>query len=185
MWKFVLSSILTLTVFSFFTLGLIAQDAQPKYVGVKNCKMCHSSKKSGEAYKIWEASAHAKAYQTLATPEAKEIAKKDGIEDPQKSEKCLKCHVTGYGKPAADFEKAYSMEDGVTCEACHGPGSEYNSMKVMKEITAGQVEGAKYGLIMPDAALCKKCHNEESPTFKAFDFEKFAAQIAHPIPSEK
>ncbi len=185
MFKFVMSSILILLVLSFFTLGIIAQDSQPKYIGVKNCKMCHISKKSGEAYNIWAASAHAKAYQTLATPEAKEIAKKNDIEDPQKSEKCLKCHVTGYGQPAADFEKSYSMEEGVTCEACHGPGSEYNSIKVMKQITAGEVDGAKFGLVIPDAALCKKCHNEESPTFKGFDFEKFATQIAHPIPGEK
>ena len=182
--RVVVSAVLVLLVLSFITAGTIAQEKDFKYVGAKNCKMCHSSKKSGEAFKIWEASAHAKAYLTLASEESKAIGKKMGIEDPQKSDKCLSCHVAGHGQPAAKFEKTYLVDEGVSCEACHGAGSAYNPMKIMKQIKACEVKAADYGLVTPTEALCKTCHNEKSPTFKGFDFQKYVAQIAHPTPKE-
>lgn len=172
------------TVLLMFSLNAFSQEQEFKYVGAKKCKMCHSSKKSGEAYPIWEKSKHAQAYATLASDEAKAIGKKMGIDDPQKSDKCLKCHVTGFGKPAKMFEASFSIEEGVECETCHGPGSEYKSMKIMKEIYAGKVDGAKYGLVKPTKEVCVGCHNEESPTFKGFDFAAAAKVIAHPIPKE-
>jgi hypothetical protein len=39
------------------------------------------------------------------------------------------------------------------------------------------------GLIIPDEALCRSCHNEESPTFKGFNYEEYLAKIAHPVPA--
>jgi hypothetical protein len=144
--------------------------------------MCHSSKKSGAAYKIWAESTHAKAYETLASEESKKIATERGIDDAQKAAECLSCHITGHGVAANLLEKGYSMEDGVTCEACHGPGSEYNPMKIMKQITAGELNGADYGLMDPDNENCISCHNEKSPTYKGFDYEEYVAKIAHPTP---
>ena len=38
------------------------------------------------------------------------------------------------------------------------------------------------GLISPTEAVCKKCHNSESPNFKGFDFAKYKAKITHPKP---
>ena len=49
-------------------------------------------------------------------------------------------------------------------------------------VTAGEVKGVDYGLKDPDKKNCVSCHNEKSPTFKGFDFEKYVAQIAHPTP---
>jgi hypothetical protein len=114
----------------------------------------------------------------------KKIAEEKGIADPQKAAECLNCHVTAYGVEKSLLEKGYVMENGVTCETCHGPGSEYNPMKIMKQITAGEVNGADYGLLNPNKENCVSCHNEKSPTFKGFDFEKYVAQIAHPTPKE-
>ncbi|RMD91102.1 MAG: cytochrome C554 [Calditrichaeota bacterium] len=155
------------------------------YVGVKGCKACHLTKKSGAQFKIWKKSPHAKAYETLATPKAKEIAKKYDIDDPQKSEKCLKCHVTAFGVDEKIRGKKLTLAEGVSCEACHGPGSGYKTKKVMQAIWEGKVDGAKYGLIKPDEKVCVRCHNEESPTFKSFDFEKMKEKIAHPVPKKK
>jgi len=76
------------------------------------------------------------------------------------------------------------MEEGVSCEACHGPGSQYKSLKVMKDIAAGTVKGADVGLATPDKTLCVKCHNTKSPTFKEFKFEEAAKKIAHPLPKK-
>lgn len=180
--KKVLILLMVALVSGLFAVQGMAQGKKLQYIGTKKCKMCHNSKKSGEAYKIWSASKHAKAYETLASEESKAIAKKMGIEDPQKSDKCLSCHVTGYGKAAEMFAKTFTMEEGVGCESCHGPGSKYKSMKVMKNIHAGKEKRADYGLVIPTEEQCKSCHNEKSPTFKSFDFAKFSAQIAHPIP---
>lgn len=176
--------VLMLTVVIFFALDTAGLAKTPQYIGVKKCKMCHNSKKSGAQYKIWAATPHAKAYETLASEEAKAIGKKMGIDDPQKSDKCLSCHVTGYGKDKAMFATSFKMEDGVQCEACHGPGSLYKSMKVMKDLYAGKLKPADYSLVMPTEKDCITCHNEKSPTFKGFDFKTYFAKIAHPVPKK-
>ena len=52
------------------------------------------------------------------------------------------------------------------------------------------------GLLIPDKNLCVKCHNDQSPTWKAdryaladgtkvgFDFEQASKKIAHPNPAK-
>src|SRR3989338_4020358 len=67
-----------------------------EFTGAKKCSMCHKKAESGDQYGIWLETKHAKAMESLGTPEAKEIAVKLGIEDPAKSGKCLKCHSTAY-----------------------------------------------------------------------------------------
>lgn len=174
----------------FFSVNINAQekaDTKPtfKYGGVITCKSCHFSKKSGAQYKIWKAGPHAKAYETLKTEKAKEAAAKLGIEDPLKSEKCMKCHVTAFGVDASLKGPKLKVENGVGCESCHGPGSAYKGRKVMKDIYAGKVDGAKYGLVIPTEETCVKCHNEENPSHTEFKFEDMEAKITHSIPEKK
>jgi hypothetical protein len=151
--------------------------AAHKVVGATQCKMCHQGPAKGDQFKIWSESAHAKAYTDLATPAALEVAKKAGVADPQKDEKCLGCHTTAH-YTKADCNPSYKVDEGVGCEACHGPGSDYKAMAVMKDKAAAM----KAGMTMPDEAFCKKCHNENSPTFKAFNYAEFWKKIAHPMP---
>lgn len=150
------------------------------YVGVDGCKMCHKKVEKGDQYGAWLKSKHAQAYATLASEKAKEVAAAKGIDNPQESPECLKCHVTGYGLDASIYDKKYKMEDGVSCESCHGPGKDYKNIKIMKDTEQARANG----LILPTEEVCKKCHNEESPTFKAFDFEEEYGEIAHPKPKE-
>jgi hypothetical protein len=161
-----------------------AQDAPkgpPQYMGVEKCAgVCHKTEKQGKQLAIWQESAHAKAWATLATPEAKEIAKKKGIEDPQKSEKCAKCHTTAYGADAKLLTATFKVEDGVGCETCHGPGSNYKTLKIMKD----RALAVQNGMIVPDEKTCVKCHNAESPTHKKFVFAEAYKKIAHPVPKE-
>ncbi len=164
--------------------ALLTAQSKFKYVGVKTCMPCHMTPKSGAAYKIWQASAHAKAFATLATPAAKEIAQKKGIADPQKDEKCMKCHDTAFGVAAAQLAPSFKPGEGVGCEVCHGPGSEYKVMQLMKDIDTGKVKGETVGLVKPDEKACLKCHNAESPTFKAFNFAEMSKKIAHPTPKQ-
>ncbi len=158
-----------------------------KYIGVKKCGMCHKKAKDGEQLKVWKGSDHAKAYKSLTTAEADEIAKKAGFSTPAaETEQCLKCHVTGYNTDAKMKKKSFKMEDGVQCEKCHGPGSDYKSMKTMKS----REKSVEKGLIVyeNEAAIekmCKGCHNEESPTYKPFVFKEKWAKVKHYIPNKK
>ena len=165
-------------------VATVALAADPAFTGAAKCKMCHNKTKSGKQYAAWSASKHAGAYAALATDEAKAIAAEKGLGDPQQADECLKCHVTAHGIDAARLGKKYSVEEGVSCEACHGAGDDYDSNKIMKAIVSGETDGATVGLVTPTAAVCTGCHNEESPTFKGFDFDEYVAKIAHPIPEE-
>lgn len=168
----------------FIMPSMILAQNKFKYVGAKTCMPCHMTPKSGAAYKIWQGTAHSKAFATLATPAALEIAKKKGIADPQKDEKCVKCHDTAFGAAAAQLAPTFKAGEGVGCEVCHGPGSDYKAMQVMKDIDTGKIKGETVGLVKPDEKACVKCHNSESPTFKEFKFAEAVKKIAHPTPKQ-
>lgn len=169
----------------FFTFSIIAgtQDAVAAHeiIGAPKCKTCHKAK-TGDQWKIWTESAHARAFETLASEESKKIAAELGLGDPQTEDACLKCHATvpSLGSDIPVNEKAkYSNDEGVGCESCHGPGSDYKSSKVMRDPEAARAAGL---VLIKTAEGCTQCHNEESPTFKGFDFEQRWAEIAHPVP---
>lgn len=148
------------------------------YVGVEQCVMCHKSEKSGNQAGIWKQSKHAEAYNTLSTPRADEIAKSKGLAVPAKdAPECLECHTVRSSEP--EHRKL-----GVQCEACHGPGSAYRKMSVMKDkalsIAAGMTPHEDKAAI---ERQCRSCHNEKSPTFKEFNFEERWAKIRHPKPA--
>ena len=160
-----------------------AQDANAGHeiIGAPNCKTCHKAK-TGDQWAIWTESAHARAFETLASAAAGKIAADRGIGDPQQAEACLACHTTRVflGVDAVVSEKGkYADDEGVGCEACHGPGSDYKPGSVMKDPVAARAAG----LVMDRSeAACTRCHNETSPTFEPFDFEQRWAEIAHPVP---
>jgi hypothetical protein len=90
--------------------------AGSKYIGAAKCRNCHRAEKAGNQFAKWKKMEHAKAFETLGENEAKEIAKKQGVDDPQKSEKCLKCHATAFGEPAERLAKKFDPKAGVQCE---------------------------------------------------------------------
>jgi hypothetical protein len=144
--------------------------AQNKYVGVKMCKACHQTDKQGKQFDIWQKSQHAKAFETLKSAAAEKI-KKGAAE----AKECLECHAI-----TAD---AKLTPDGVQCESCHGAGSSYKNMAVMKDkakaVAAGMVDFKDKAAI---EKACKGCHNEKSPTHKPFKFEEMWAKIKHTVP---
>lgn len=162
------------------------EEAANSYVGVKQCSMCHKTKKQGEQFVIWGKSKHAEAYKTLTTAAADEIAKKKGFKTKAaETPECLECHTVGSKVDAKLLGKTFDMKDGVQCEACHGAGSAFKNMAVMKDkkkaIAAGLTDFKDQATI---EAKCKTCHNENSPTTKKFEFAKMWAQIEHKIPKE-
>ena len=138
-----------------------------KYIGAAKCKMCHNKADKGEQYNKWANSPHAKAMASLKGDEAK-------------NPKCLKCHSTAAAADQA-LVATITVEEGVSCESCHGPGSAYKVATVMKDQKAAMAKG----LIMPDEKVCKKCHNEQSPNYKGFNYKEYVAKIAHDDPTTK
>jgi cytochrome c peroxidase len=158
-------------------------EGTPQYVGAGKCKMCHNSVRKGAQFKVWSDSKHSHAFEVLATPKAAEIAKAKGVTDPQKSDACLQCHVTGHGEPADHFAATFNDSLGVGCESCHGPGSNYYTRTTMMDIRSGKSKPEEFGLRMPTKETCAKCHNEKSPSGKSVDWVADSTKIAHPIPA--
>ncbi|MEY2981000.1 MAG: hypothetical protein RL562_1227 [Planctomycetota bacterium] len=157
-----------------------------RYVGQRVCKNCHSKPEKGEIHEKWSAGPHAKAFDTLASDAAKKIAQEMGIEDPQKSDKCLECHVTAFGVDKDLIKRGFKAADGVQCESCHGPGEEHFKIRFK------EAQGKESTPISPDEILnervvttCTKCHNERSPTYKEFCFKERMAVIEHLDPRKE
>ncbi|MBW2232465.1 MAG: cytochrome C554 [Deltaproteobacteria bacterium] len=168
-------------------VGTDATADEYKYVGAKNCGKCHKKELMGNQLAEWKKAPHSKAYETLKSDKALEIAKERNLSaSPHESDDCLKCHVTAYGAPESAFsKKPLKITDSIQCESCHGPGSGYRKKKTMsdrdKSIAAGMWEPGK------DDKICAKCHNDESPTWdpaEGFDYEKGKEEIAHSIPED-
>jgi excinuclease UvrABC ATPase subunit len=161
-----------------------AQDKKHSFEGTTVCGTCHKTEKQGQQLKIWQESKHANAFKTLQTEEADKIAKEKGLAGKaSESKECLECHVSGHDVDKALLGAKFKMEDGVQCETCHGPGSDYKPLKIMKDKAASVANGL---IVWADEAAieanCKTCHNEKSPTYKAFDFKTMYSKIKHNVP---
>ena len=164
-----------------------------KYIGTKRCAMCHKKEETGNQYGVWQSLAHAKAYEILASAEAKAVAAELGIDDPQQSGKCLKCHSTAYNFTEELQTDQVAVEDGVSCESCHGPGADYRKKSIMEDREACIANGMVYPA---REKSCTLCHNEESPTWKpdryttasgekvGFDVDQAYEKIKHERPSK-
>ncbi|MCX6160137.1 MAG: cytochrome c family protein [Ignavibacteriae bacterium] len=152
-----------------------------KYVGVSKCVTCHKSDAAGKQLDIWQNSAHAKAWKTLESEAADKIAKDKGFSTKaSETPACIKCHVLGKDINPAELTDSFDKAQGVQCESCHGAGSEYKAMSIMKD----KPKAIENGLIVPSdiASLCTGCHNSESPTAKPFNFDEMWAKIKHAKP---
>ncbi len=160
------------------------QQVKPVYVGARVCGKCHSGAGMGNQYSIWLHSRHAQAYAALAKPAAREIAKLSGIrQEPQETFTCLGCHSTGAHAEEWEKDDTFRVEDGVQCETCHGPGSEYIDPEVMSDPERAKAAG----LIMPGRETCERCHQEKGTHIAVLnspllDVEKGLREIAHPTP---
>ena len=163
-----------------------------KLVSVKKCAMCHKKDDTGNQYAKWQSMGHAKAYERLATAEAKAVGAALGIDDPQSSGACLKCHSTAYYFSEEIQTTEVSVENGVSCQSCHGPGADYKKKSVMES----REESIANGMVYPaKEKSCTLCHNDTSPTWKpdrytlsdgtktGFDVEQAYEKIKHERPA--
>jgi RecJ-like exonuclease len=130
-------------------LGALAASAAPTYVGAEKCKMCHHVE-----YDSWAQTKHAKA---TADAKASTTRKFDAA--------CLTCHAT---------DKSEAMA-GVQCEACHGAGSDYKTLSVMKDLAKAKAAG----LVMPTQETCNGCHDgKDHHKHQAFNPNVHAHKVA-------
>lgn len=180
--------LLLIVLIAFYFMGTFFSQEKTKYIGVKSCN-CHNMPSRGKQIEIWQKSKHASAYKTLKTEEAEKIVKEKGLKtSATESNECLCCHVTGHGENR--YAEKYDKEEGVTCETCHGPASEWKNIHSKKDKLADAIEAGLIYTKLNDNSKkiiedrCKSCHNEKSPTYKEFVFDEFWAKIAHPIPQK-
>jgi hypothetical protein len=85
---------------------------------------------------------------SIAVPAAKPGLKRIG------AEACGECHEVQFDSWASSghAERTPLLD----CEDCHGPGSEYKPMSVMKDPAKARAAG----LVMPDKAFCAQCHKK-------------------------
>jgi YVTN family beta-propeller protein len=161
-------------------------ERRPVYVGVRVCGSCHDGKTRGHQTSLWLLSKHARAYAALARPESRQIAELSGIpQEPQQSTMCLGCHATGTFAEASEKDATFFSEDGVQCEMCHGPGSEYMDVAVMQSPAAA----TRAGLVRPTLRDCMGCHKEKGSHTAVLgdctvDMSKAWRELAHPTPPD-
>jgi hypothetical protein len=104
------------------------------------------------AYEAWKESQHASSLESLSARQ-----KKDG--------RCLSCHAPQNARGLAE----------VSCESCHGGGQYYSPSYVMKDAELARA----VGLEDPSEKMCRRCHDENAPSLKAFNFVEKLKLIDH------
>jgi Cytochrome c554 and c-prime len=132
------------------------------YVGSAECASCHFKE-----FMTWKKTKHSTTFTEMP-------AKYHAV--PQ----CLKCHVTGYeakgGYVAGTSPDVLKNLLGVTCEACHGPGSEHakiaKQLIEVKKLSPEQEKSVRDSIykIQP-GNVCVRCHvtpqgHQEHPKYE-------------------
>jgi len=154
-----------------------------QYVGVDKCAtVCHKGDTKGNQYEIWSGSKHSQAFKDLQTPDADKLAKDKGYSTPAaETPQCVKCHVLGKDIDATELMDTFDKTQGVQCETCHGPGSEYKKISIMKDLD----QAKQNGLVVhtEGASFCVTCHNPDSPSYKDFNYDDYWGKIKHLDPN--
>ncbi len=116
--------------------AMLHTELQPhdaKYVGPGSCAAvaCHggiqqrsSTRVLQNEYSTWVTSdKHAHAYTALTEPLGKQIAVTLKLGPAEKAQRCLVCHALSV--PAAERARDFEIAEGVSCESCHGPASQW------------------------------------------------------------
>jgi Cytochrome c554 and c-prime len=111
-----------------------AQTAEPpKYTGPGSCASpsCHGAVQiktdtsvQQNEYAIWVVKdKHARAFANLSLDIAKRMTRLLNLKSPEQEPRCLACHALDV--PEASRARTFDASDGVSCESCHGPASNW------------------------------------------------------------
>ncbi len=171
------------------TIGVVAAMAAepPKYTGPGSCSSpsCHggvqpradTSVQQNE-YSTWVVrDKHAQAYTVLSNAIALRMARILELPAPNTAPKCLACHALDV--PADQRARTFDATDGVSCESCHGPASNWLGPHTTKGWTHEKsVELGMYDTrdLVHRSEKCLACHLGTREKF--VDHEMIAA--GHP-----
>lgn len=168
-----------------------SQMAPHKYVGLTSCgsSTCHGSPEPlnvtnvlQNEYSTWlndPRDRHKNAFEVLKSERSARVAKNMRLRGRAYEEKvCLDCHSTNV--PASMIAGVVEKEDGVQCEACHGPASDWRDRHT--ELNWTHADSVKAGMIdlrsvERRAQQCMSCHQGNAN--KEVDHELIAS--GHPI----
>jgi hypothetical protein len=108
---------------------------EPSYAGSASCAGCHE-----DIHTTWSSTLHSQAF---SSP----IFQEDWVKQSSAAS-CLECHTTGYDPKTGKY-----VEEGVTCESCHGPMQQDHPKNPMP--------------ITPDYTLCARCHKTTTDEWRA------------------
>ena len=96
---------------------------------------------------------------------------------------CLGCHATAADTESWEKDPGFHVEDGVQCEKCHGPGSEYMDERVMRDPEAARRAGLRK-FTKRDCAVCHYVKGSHVAVHRkpALDVDKAWEALAHPVP---
>lgn len=124
-----------------------APPAGQTYIGSKNCSSCHF-----EQFLVWRQDKHSKAFDNLPAKYKTDAS-------------CLKCHTTGFGEPTGFKTAADTHLASISCEVCHGPGSQHQEIcKAFGKAkpTAAQEKMARDSIYkVKPQNICIQCHTSK------------------------
>lgn len=141
-----------------------------EFVGPVGCSssLCHggAGPNSG-SYTTWKRKdVHRKSWETLASNRADLMAKAIGSDTALGSWRCTECHMPMANVPAEKIAGHIEPKDGVSCETCHGPASEWIRTHTRADLTHSQ----RVSIGMKDleslyvrANTCVACHQNVDP----------------------
>jgi hypothetical protein len=184
---------------------LFAQQEQPQFQGAASCARCHEDPSSTDTqsgitaraclteWKTWSrADRHALAYDALKSERGKRIGEllgKKSVFDAQTG--CVQCHTTTIDAVRADANRRDSiLTEGVGCESCHGPSSQWESKhnehptwREMASTAEGKQQQFDMGWIdvrsaVTRAEVCASCHIGSAEENRRITHDMYAA--GHP-----
>jgi Cytochrome c554 and c-prime len=158
-----------------------------KYTGPGSCSStsCHGSVKPRadsrifqNEYSIWVVKdKHAKAYEAMTGPVGERMGRILGVGKSAQAAKCLACHALDVSTDAR--ARTFELNEGVTCENCHGPSSAWLGPHTTRGWTHEQsVAAGMYDTrnLVRRTEKCLSCHLGTQEKF--VDHEMIAA--GHP-----
>ncbi|MFQ6131183.1 MAG: cytochrome c3 family protein [Armatimonadota bacterium] len=115
--------------------GVAPQIEGAKYLGSKACKLCHEKTVQTKVYEPWSKTKHAQVKPAEGAP-PEEVYR----------------HVTGYDAATGEYK-----EEGVACEACHGPNSLHIAAATKEDkqtLNPAKMEPAQA------VSICGRCHSQ-------------------------
>jgi hypothetical protein len=162
-------ALLVLAASSAVGQGAVAKINAHKHLGAASCasSVCHGASEPlpqsnvmQNEFALWqEVDPHARAFAVLGQPKSQAIARNLGLGDARNAGICLDCHANNV--PQAMRGEKFQVDDGVSCESCHGGSEQWIASHTTKDTPhADNLAKGLYPTSEPvaRAKLCLSCH---------------------------